>query len=137
MYEQIESDGSRSLQLLPLTPAGGVYGKPALYLKTDGATATLAHFSPDGKWVAYYSTETGSSEVYIQSFPTLGSRIQVSNNGGGFPRWRKDGKEIFYRATDGKLMVAAVRDQGGRLEVGTPLRCSEFLDFFRRPLLSL
>jgi Tol biopolymer transport system component len=120
LYDQAESDGSRFLRLLPLLPSGGAAGKSIPYLKTAGATFALAHFSPDGKWVAYVDADAGPNEVYVQSFPAPGARVQVSGSGGSFPRWRKDGKELFYLATDGRLMVATVRDQGGRLEFGTP-----------------
>jgi Tol biopolymer transport system component len=130
LYEQAESDGSHSLNLLPLLPSGGAEGKSIPYLKIAGTTPALAHFSPDGKWVAYADAEAGTNEVYVQSFPSPGARVQVSDSGGTFPRWRKDCKELFYRATDGRLMVAAVRNQGGRLEFGTPsalFRIPEFL----------
>ena len=66
-------------------------------------------FSPDGRWVAYVSNETGSDEVYIQPFPAAASKWQVSTNGGVDPRWRRDGQELFYLAPDGKLMAAAIQ----------------------------
>jgi Tol biopolymer transport system component len=130
MYEQYESGGSRSLKLLPLLPSGGAGGKSIPYLKTAGATSALGRFSPDGQWVAYADTDAGPNEVYVQSFPTPRARVQVSDSGGSFPRWRKDGKELFFRATDGRLMVAAVRNQGGRLEFGTPSALFRIQEFF-------
>ena len=120
LYEQAESDGPQFLKLLPLLPSGGAEGKSIPYLQTAGAAFALAHFSPDGKWVAYVDADAGPNEVYVQIFPAPGARVQVSGSGGSFPRWRKDGKELFYLATDGRLMVSAVRNQGGRLEFGTP-----------------
>ena len=52
--------------------------------------------SPDGKWIAYSSNETGRSEIYIRPFPEGPGKIQVSVNGGVFPRWRRDGKELYF-----------------------------------------
>jgi hypothetical protein len=89
-----------------------------LYLKS-AASLSNAQFSPDGHWVAYSSNQGGQPEIYVQSFPKTEIRIQVSNGGGNFARWRKDGKELFYRALDGRLMSAPVRDTGRRLELGT------------------
>src|SRR5205823_2331490 len=83
-----------------------------------------AQFAPDGKWVAYTSVESGQEEIYVQSFPKGDIRVQVSNGGGAFARWRRDGKELFYRALDGKLMVASVRSAGSGLELGTPAALS-------------
>ena len=65
-------------------------------------------FSPDGHWVAYDSTESGRREVWVQPFPPTGSRWQISNMGGTSPRWRGDGKELFYISADGMLTVVAV-----------------------------
>src|SRR5262249_25136480 len=66
-------------------------------------------FSPDGKWVAYTSDASKRDEVYVQSFPAGGNEIQISSNGGSQPRWRKDGKELFYLTPDNKLMTVAVK----------------------------
>ena len=60
--------------------------------------------SPDGKWIAYASDETGRWEVYLQSFPMAGSKQVVSLGGGGQPQWRSDGKELFSLALDRTLM---------------------------------
>jgi Tol biopolymer transport system component len=62
-------------------------------------------FSPDGKLIAYTSDESGSAEVYVQSFPTLTEKRQVSISGGSQPRWNRNGKELFYLASDRKLMA--------------------------------
>ena len=65
-------------------------------------------FSRDGRWFAYVSDETGRSEIYVQSFPTLTGKWKVSTEGGSQPRWRPDGKELFYVAADRKLMAVTV-----------------------------
>jgi Tol biopolymer transport system component len=64
--------------------------------------------SPDGRWLAYTSNESGRSEIYVRSFPALEGKWQISNHGGSDPRWRSDGKELFYIAADRRLMAVAV-----------------------------
>ncbi len=72
---------------------------PVPFLKT-AASEMQGQISPDGKWIAYTSDDSGRFEVYVRSFPAGGAKYPVSNNGGNFPRWRRDGKELFYRAHD-------------------------------------
>jgi serine/threonine protein kinase len=78
-------------------------------------------FSPDGRWVAYHSNESGRFEVYVQPFPGPGGKWQVSTGGGIAPRWRRDGKELFYIAPDGKLMAAPIHAAGQTLDFGSPV----------------
>ena len=66
-------------------------------------------FSPDGKWIAYQSNESGRNEIVVQPFPGPGGKFQISTNGGAQPRWNKNGKEIFYVSLDSKMMAAPVR----------------------------
>jgi len=79
-----------------------------------------AQFSPDGRWVAYATNETGNWEVYVSPFPDASSKWQVSHGGGEEPRWRQDGKELFYMSSEGKLMAASVK-LGESFEVMTPV----------------
>jgi hypothetical protein len=72
-----------------------------------------AAFSPDGGFVAYSSNESGTREVYVESFPQGGSRIQVSSSGGDYPRWNPNGKELFY--ISGEMLVAASLETHPRL----------------------
>jgi dipeptidyl aminopeptidase/acylaminoacyl peptidase len=65
--------------------------------------------SPDGRWIAYTSDETGRLEVYVQSFPAPGGKWQISTSGGADPRWRRDGPELFFISSDGKLMAVDVK----------------------------
>jgi serine/threonine protein kinase len=104
----------------PLGPAGA--SKPYPFLRTQFAERN-GQFSPDGKWVAYESNESGRMEIYVTPFPGPGGKRQISTGGGAYARWRKDGKEIFYTTGAGKLMVAEVAEKGDTLEVGgiTPL----------------
>jgi serine/threonine protein kinase/Tol biopolymer transport system component len=76
------------------------------------------HFSPDGRWLAYTSDESGRAEIYVTPFPVGSSKWQVSSAGGSSPRWRRDGKELFYLAADSELMAAEV-DGGPIFQVGT------------------
>jgi hypothetical protein len=76
--------------------------------------------SPDGRWLATISTESGRFEVYVQPFRRRGERLRVSSNGGGQPRWRGDGKELFYLGLDGTPMAVAVRSGAAGLELGMP-----------------
>jgi len=84
---------------------------------------TAAQFSPDGRWIAYESNESGSVEVYVQPFPGPGRKSQVSAAGGHEPRWRPDGKELFYVSPDGRLMAVAIAVAADQqtLETGTPV----------------
>jgi Tol biopolymer transport system component len=82
--------------------------KPYPFLKTpfderDG------QFSPDGKWIAYESNESGSFEIYVQPLPGPGQKLQISTTGGTQPRWNKNGKELFFVSLDGKMMSARVK----------------------------
>ena len=76
-------------------------------------------FSPDGKWIAYSSDETGQSEIFIQPFPATGSKWQVSDHGGELPKWRRDGKELFFYS-GGKIRAAGLQLQAGRVEIDGP-----------------
>jgi len=67
-----------------------------------------AQFSPDGKWIAYQSNETGQFEIYVQPFPGSGTKQRISASGGAQVRWRKDGRELFFIALDSRLMAAPV-----------------------------
>jgi Tol biopolymer transport system component/tRNA A-37 threonylcarbamoyl transferase component Bud32 len=78
----------------------------------------LGEFSPDGRYVAYMSDESGRFEVYVAAFPGPGGRWQVSQNGGAEPRWRGDGKELFFFAPDNRLMAAPVKSEGENFQVG-------------------
>jgi serine/threonine protein kinase/Tol biopolymer transport system component len=76
-------------------------------------SAREANFSPDGKWLAYCSNESGEYRVYVVPFPGPGGKWQVSLGDGRGPLWRRDGKEIFYLSTDNKLMAVKVETSGG------------------------
>jgi Tol biopolymer transport system component len=76
------------------------------------------HFSPDGKWVAYTSDESGQAEVYVRPFPGPGGKWQISTDGGEFPRWRQDGKELYFMNRTEKLLAAEVHLEGSTVTIG-------------------
>jgi len=102
-------------QHLEMLPAGG--GDP-IVLTTKGSERN-GQVSPDDKWIAYASDESGSWEIYVTSFPGAVGKWQVSRGGGSEPRWRGDGKEMFYMAPNGMLMAVAVNAQS-QFATGTP-----------------
>jgi dipeptidyl aminopeptidase/acylaminoacyl peptidase len=89
---------------------------PYPYLRTE-ASENWAAFSPDGKWVAFSSTDSGTIEVYVSPFPATGRRWRVSADGGSQARWRRDGSEIFYLAPDRQVIAATVSITGGEFTV--------------------
>ena len=93
--------------------------KPVPFLESK-FYITQAQFSPDDHWVAYVSQESGEAEVYVQRFPGGGERIRISNTGGVQPRWRRDGRELFYVEPRGKMMAVALR-YGKTLEPDAPV----------------
>lgn len=90
-----------------------------LYLKAASVLRN-GQFSPDGKWVAYASNERGKGEIYVTSFPEPQGKWQVSTGGGEQPRWRGDGKELFYLSSNNNMMVAPVTI-GAKFDSGTPI----------------
>jgi Tol biopolymer transport system component len=123
VYRIAEGFASR----LGLLPRAGTQ-KPHLFEQTPFAQ-TYAQVSPTGRWITYVSNESGRSEVYVRSFPTPGGKYQISRDGGNWPRWRGDGKELFFYGDDGQLTSVPVAGETA-LEVGTAV------PLFRAPLLS-
>ena len=113
LYASIGGPTGLDLFVLPL------FGdrKPFPFLQTQ-FNESSGRFSPDGRWVAYSSNESGRYEVYCAPFPGPGGKWQISTAGGVWPRWRSDGNEIFYLAPGRELMAAAVNGKGSSFEVG-------------------
>jgi Tol biopolymer transport system component len=84
-------------------------------------TENNGQFSPDGRWVAYQSNESGRFEIYVVPFPPGAGKWQVSAGGGVSPRWRHDGKEIFFISPDRKMMAVAVSASGNSFEAAPPV----------------
>ncbi|MEK7409497.1 MAG: hypothetical protein AAB225_30905, partial [Acidobacteriota bacterium] len=99
-------------------------GKPELFLRTPFSERYPA-FSPDGRWLAYESDESGAHEVYVRPFPAGGGKWQVSTGGGVMPVWSPNGRELFYRAPDSRIMVAGYAAKGDTFAPGRPRPWSE------------
>jgi Tol biopolymer transport system component len=80
-----------------------------------------AQFSPDGRWVAYATNESGRYEIVVQPFPASAGKWQVSINGGLQPRWRADGRELYFIAPDGTLMAASVNASAATFAAAVPV----------------
>ena len=93
--------------------------KSRLFLKAVSIVRN-GQFSPDGKWVAYASNETGKWEIYVTSFPDARGKWQISTGGGEQARWRGDGKELFFLSSDSKIMVASVT-AGANFDASSPV----------------
>jgi serine/threonine-protein kinase len=101
--------------------ASGWKPAKASVLQEGSAVQSSAAFSPDGRWLAYVSVETGSPEVYVRPFPGSGGRVRVSTSGGSHPMWSRGRSELFYRAaTISSIMVAPYRVEGETFNVAKP-----------------
>ena len=107
--------GQRDILMLPVE--GGKKPKPYLRTKYEEGGAM---FSPDGRWVAYESNESGRNEIYIQGFPDGRGKWQLSAEGGAAPRWRADGKEIYWFGKRTTLMAAPIELQSTAVRSGRP-----------------
>ena len=118
LYEVLSTKRGMDLWALPMDGTRKAFA----VVQTD-FNEGLGQFSPDGKWVAYQSDRTGRAEVYLRPFPGPGADVPVSVDGGAQVRWNSNGKELFYIATDYRLMAVPIRflPDGFTAESGTPL----------------
>jgi serine/threonine-protein kinase len=121
-FEQADAGAQRKIR--SMTMEGGEKSgwkpgeqKPFLNSAFDEETPT---FSPDGRWLAYTSTESGAREIYVTPFPGPGGKWQVSTSGGLFPRWSRNGKELFYRTPENTIMVADYTASGDTFRPDKP-----------------
>jgi dipeptidyl aminopeptidase/acylaminoacyl peptidase len=127
LYREQNVSTGRDLMAIPLEGDR----KPIAVVNTQFSESTGA-ISPDGRWVAYTSNDSGTNEIYIQSFPGIAGapagRWQVSSGGAYEVKWPGDGKEIFYQTQDGKVMASAIQasPQGIRVEQPRPLFSADF-----------
>jgi serine/threonine protein kinase/Tol biopolymer transport system component len=103
------------LWVLPLSGDG----KPYAFIQTQSSDPS-ARFSPDGRWVAFVSEETGRQEVYVTRFDKPGEKWRISTDGGNLPRWRRDGRELFYLTLGGKVMAVQIKP-GTEFATGSPM----------------
>jgi hypothetical protein len=115
IYYSIDPITGRDLWVLPMEGDR----KPRVFLRTEFEERT-ADFSPDVHWVAYQSNESGRDEIYVRPFPEAPGQWQISTSGGVQPRWRADGKELYYLSPDGTLMAVPVAIRATTVEPGTP-----------------
>ena len=99
-------------------------GKPEPFLQTQFNERSPS-FSPDGRWLAYASDESGAYQVYVRAFPDKGGKWQVSNSGGLYPVFSRNGRELFFRTEDNRIMVAAYTGKGDSFAADKPRVWSE------------
>jgi Tol biopolymer transport system component len=118
IYRMSDPKNGQDLWILPI--AGD--RKPYPFLATP-FNENFGQFSPDARWVAYQSDESGQYQIYVQPFLGPGGKWQVSSAGGTQPRWNRNGKELFYITSDGKLMSvsASTTTDGKSFNVGSPI----------------
>ena len=137
MYSSIDPQTNADIWVLPIS--GARDRKPFVFLKTPFREA-YGTFSPDGRWVAYHSNESGRPEIYVRPFvppsrgasadkpasmagpeTAAGGQWQVSTAGGIQAMWRSDGKELYYLNPDGAMMAAPIKVNGAAVEPGAPV----------------
>jgi Tol biopolymer transport system component len=128
VYTEVDPNTHADIWYVPVES-----GRPtdeAVKLLGTAASESQGQLSPDGKWLAYYSDQTGGNQVYVRSFPAGSEEWGVSEDNGREPRWRSDGRELYFLADSGPdrfaLMAAAVEPDGlGGLRIGSPQRLFE------------
>ena len=126
LYLSLDPQTNRDLWVLPMDGDP----TPRVFLQTP-FEETFGTFSPDGRWVAYQSNESGRNEIYVRPFTgaaapgagaaAVGGQWQVSTAGGIHPRWRHDGQELYYLAPSGALMAAPIAVTGASVAPGAPV----------------
>lgn len=106
-YFELDPATAFHLWTVPLSSDGGSLhaGQPEVFLQTS-ADERHPVFSPDGRWLAYSSTESGDFQVYVRAFPDKGGKWQVSRGGGVYPTWSRNGRQLFFESRDSRIMVA-------------------------------
>jgi len=121
-FRQQSPDTTWDIFTLPIEgdeKSGWKPGKPQPFVKSASVEAEPA-FSPDGRWIAYTSNESGNNEVFVRPFPGPGGKWQISTGGGLYPKWSLNGRELFYRTEDSKLMVATYTAPGDSFRADKP-----------------
>jgi protease II len=111
-----------SLWIRPINGDAKGDAKPIAVVQPPSSQSSLYSYriSPDGHWVAYVSDESGQIEVYLTSFPEGKGKWRVSANGGAYPAWNQNGKELFYKNLSDELFVCPVALKESAVEVGSP-----------------
>jgi Tol biopolymer transport system component len=117
LYHEDDPKTGSDIWALPMT---GSDRTPIVVANTPSSEPT-GQFSPDGRWVAYDTNESGQFQIVVQPFPNPSGKSQVSTAGGTTPRWRADGQEVYFIAPDGKLMAAVIHASASSFEAETPV----------------
>jgi eukaryotic-like serine/threonine-protein kinase len=120
LFRSVDPETSHDLWAMPVDGDR----KPFPVVRTNFVEA-FGQFSPDGKWIAFQSNESGRYEVYVQPFPGPGAKNQVSTRGGAQMRWRRDGRELFYIGLDSRLMAVPIRSSAEGIVPGEPIALFE------------
>jgi Tol biopolymer transport system component len=125
-FSDVGSGNGQDIWTVPLESdgAGLRAGKPEVFLQTK-AVEWQPSFSPDGRWMAYASNESATSQVYVRAFPDKGGKWQISNSGGQFPMWSRSGRELFFETLDNHVVVAAYTVKGDSFVADKPRAWSE------------
>jgi serine/threonine-protein kinase len=127
VFEERDPQTGPDILILPMEgdeKSGWKPGTPAKFVNDKSAERDPA-FSPDGRWVAYTSNQNGRSDVFVRPFPGPGGKWQISTEGGQHPAWSPNGKELFFRSADRRIMVAGYTAAGDSFTAGTPRLWSE------------
>lgn len=136
-FIEVEGGGGPNIMILPMEgddQSGWKPGKPTVFLSTP-AVEYQPTFSPDGKWLAYASNESGRNEVYIRPFPGPGGKWQISTDGGSDPMWSRTRRELFYLANQSgpRIMVTTYTAEGESFRASKPQRLSDATFTLRNP----
>ena len=126
-FHELSSETVWDLWTLPMEEDGAGSlkpGEPTPFLRTPFFELWPA-FSPDGRWIAYNSNESGRQEVYVRPFPGPGGKWQISTAGGRFPTWSRNRKELFYQTGDNRIMAVTYSVEGDSFRAGRPRLWSE------------
>ena len=121
-FRQLNHGTDFDIMMLPVEgdeKSGWKPGEPKPFVNSTFVERQPA-FSPDGRWLAYMSNESGNYEVYVRPYPGPGGKWQVSPGGGGYPKWSRNGKELFYRTLDSKIMVVTYTASGDSFRADKP-----------------
>jgi hypothetical protein len=120
-FQEVNATTGYDLWTVPLESDGtGLRaGKPEIFLQTQ-FDERWPSFSPDGRWLAYGSNESGAYQVYVRAFPDKGGKWQVSGSGGVYPRFARNGRELFFRTEDSQIMVTSYTVKGDSFVADKP-----------------